>query len=134
MRNILKTLFSFILILGVAACAAPADTKVKEPHSVNNHIPPPSFPVSSPSNPDERYCGGFRQGPAPICDEPREYCHREIKDLCGAADAPGICRARPEICTRDYTPVCGCDGKTYSNACVANSNGVSVSSQGMCKP
>src|SRR4051794_32037597 len=41
---------------------------------------------------------------------PDEYC--EHGDACGA---PGSCRNRPLECAEIYRPVCGCDGRTWSN-------------------
>lgn len=36
------------------------------------------------------------------------------------------------MCTMIYKPVCGCDGKTYSNACVAKCAGVKSWTEGEC--
>lgn len=75
-----------------------------------------------------RYCGGF----AGVACDAGEYCHYELGDRCGYADAPGTCRTRATGCTEEYKAVCGCDGNTYSNACYANAAGISVSALGEC--
>lgn len=59
------------------------------------------------------------------CEE-GEFCKR---DGCTAA---GNCAAKPEMCTMDWNPVCGCDGRTYGNACAAAAEGEIVASKGEC--
>lgn len=57
-----------------------------------------------------------------------EYCKSEL----GNCDGAGICQAKPKVCSQIYSPVCGCDGTTYSNECAAAMEGISLLNQGPC--
>ncbi len=59
-----------------------------------------------------------------------QYC--DSGPHCGAADDTGVCRAKPTACDLDYSPVCGCNGETYGNACAAQMAGMSVTRAGEC--
>lgn len=52
--------------------------------------------------------------------------------LCKAGAMPLFCQKKPQACTGDATPVCGCDEKTYSNACAAHTAGISIKAKGAC--
>ena len=57
-----------------------------------------------------------------------KYCSKSTGDCFGN----GGCEAIPQYCLGIWDPVCGCDGKTYSNACYASGAGVSIAMQGEC--
>lgn len=50
----------------------------------------------------------------------------------GTCAGPGVCTARDGTCPTVVSPVCGCDGHTYGNACEAAGAGVPVRSDGEC--
>ena len=58
-----------------------------------------------------------------------EFCSKPL----GECEGDGICRQRPEACTEQYEPVCGCDLQTYGNACSAASNGMNILYYGECQ-
>jgi len=73
-------------------------------------------------------CGGFAGSVCPSS----MYCDYPAGSYCGGDDSTGTCRARPTSCTKEYKPVCGCDRKTYSNACMAAMAGQDSFRDGPC--
>ena len=72
-------------------------------------------------------CGGLADVQCPD----GRYC--DLPDGCGFPDATGVCKDKPSGCFADCPGVCGCDGKFYCNACMANEQGVDVSTGDSCK-
>ena len=66
------------------------------------------------------------------CEEGK-FCDFGSAALCGADGRTGVCRPVPGECSEQYEPVCGCDERTYGNACLAHVAGVSVKRDGECR-
>ena len=62
-----------------------------------------------------------------------EYCDYSDQ-LCGKSPYVGHCKTRPQGCSLNLQPACGCDGKVYGNACNAYAAGVDISNAGCPSP
>merc|ERR1712032_64030 len=60
-------------------------------------------------------------------------CKQKPKTTTTKTTTPKATTPKGCVCTKEIKPVCGKNGKTYPNACVAKCAGVEVSANGPCK-
>jgi hypothetical protein len=109
----MRALIAVLLVLGPVACSGSADV------SVGRNDPVASGTDRSSGNASDPWAG-----PTTVCDA---YTCR-IGDGCtltigscvpSSGFAVGACAHVPETCSDELAPVCGCDGRSYPNACEA---------------
>jgi hypothetical protein len=134
----------FTVVVAVAGCAAnqanPGPEPAPGPAAPGPASPGPASPGPAspgPGSPGEPSNSGGAVGDtcgtrgAQPCGAGL-FCNYVPADACGATDAPGHCAGKPRACPRIVQPVCGCDGKTYTNGCEAMSASVGMKATGAC--
>jgi hypothetical protein len=115
----------FLVLALLLGCGPKTNPAGPGPEPTPSPTPDPAPPPATTAG---QTCGtrGAKACPAD------QFCNYEAGAECGAADAPGHCAAKPQMCPQIFKPVCGCDGKQYSNSCTAMSNAVGVKTNGEC--
>merc|ERR1739848_789537 len=86
---------------------------------------------------EEEDCDVASNGSGDTSCSTEQFCHMtdgKCHNLARSEKVGGRCKTPAMMCTMHIEPVCGCNGKTFSNACQANSARMSIAHEGMCNP
>ena len=117
----MRTALVLLLVIGCsggAAAPGPATTTADLAPDGEHETPPSTGAL----------CGARGAASCPT----GTFCDFAAGANCGADDRGGHCAIVPDVCTREYDPVCGCDGQTHPTACTAHAQGVAVAHDGPC--
>jgi predicted secreted protein len=117
-----------LLTWSVGQKAGPHKIELELRRSFENGPPAEKFDVTlDVKSPLSGKCGGL----AGLRCTGGEFCDFSTS-VCGRFDQMGACKTKPQVCAAVFKPVCGCNGRTFSNACMAHAGGVDVASDGPC--
>lgn len=155
MKRLLPTIFLLsiaILIIG-AGCATKKPAPTQTDTTKKTEIIKKKPQTEEPTNPSHDYCQKTGNEIIIRMDQTTTssiaYCRFADGTECEAEKyfkqscAPGQ-GAKPyqppeqfdnfSVCTNEYEPVCGANGINYTNACLAQTQGIIISHKGVCKP